>query len=105
VLASRDSKVLLESTVIESLWHPCLDVLMELASENPALFALLLVIEREPAALEWVGTNASRVEWHLDTVYGSVDGVDLGRREAETGGVDLVQVGEYLEEKLVGQSL
>ena len=42
IVDSWNSKVLLEGAVLEFLWHPRLDMLMELTTVDPALSTLTL---------------------------------------------------------------
>jgi len=95
-------KVLLHGAVLHVLGHPGADVLMQLAAIGAALLALPLA-DHLPAGLERVRSRAPRGQRDLGAVDGAIDDVKVGGCEAETAGIDLVQVAEDLELELGGE--
>ena len=92
-LNSAKSEVLLEGAVLELLWHPVLDMLVQFAAEHATLRTLLLAYNL-PCCLELIGSNATGVQGHLGSVNGPIDDVEVGGGETEAAGVDLVKIAE-----------
>jgi len=89
VVDSWNSEILLEGAILQFLWHPRLDVLMELAAVDTTLFTLSLSYDF-PSSLKRIRTKSSRVEWHLRPVNSTVDKVQIWRRESQAARVDLI---------------
>lgn len=71
---SFQSKRMLQVTILQALWHPVLDMHVQLTSEQTAVGACMFAYDL-PSSFELVRANSAGVEGHLGTVDSSKDAV------------------------------